>query len=57
MKLVLTRFARVMTELVNRSMAAGHFPLAFTEALITPVLKKYRLKVTNVLIIGLPPNL
>jgi len=48
MKLVTEEIALFLTELYNRSMSAGHFPVAFKEAFITPALKKPRLEVTNV---------
>jgi len=48
MKLVAEEIAPFLTELFNCSMSAGHFPVAFKEAFITPALKKPGLDVTNV---------
>jgi len=48
MKLVFEEIAPFLTELFNRSMSAGHFPVAFKDAFITPSLKKPGLDVTNV---------
>ena len=48
MKLVVEEIAPFLTELFNRSISAGHFPVAFKEAFITPALKKRGLDVTNV---------
>ena len=48
MKLVTEETAPFLTELLNRSMSAGHFPVAFKKAYSTPALKKPRLDVTDV---------
>jgi len=48
MKLVTEEIAPFLTELFNRSMSAGHFPVALKEAFITPALKKPGLDVANV---------
>ena len=40
MKQVAGEISPFLTELFNRSMLAGHFPAAFKEAFITPVIKK-----------------
>jgi len=48
MELVTEEIAPFLTELLNRSMSAGHFPVAFKEAFITPALKKSGIDVTNV---------
>ena len=40
LKQVATDIAPFLTELFNRSLAVGHFPLVFKEAFVTPVLKK-----------------
>jgi len=49
MKLVSEEIAPFLTKLFNRSMSAGHFPVAFKDAFITPALKKPGLDVV-------PPN-
>ena len=41
LKQVATDIAPFLTELFNRSLAVGHFPLVFKEAFVTPVLKKH----------------
>ena len=48
MKLVTEEIAPFLTELFNRFMSAGHFPVAFKEALITPAFKKPGLDVADV---------
>jgi len=39
MKMVAAELAPFLTELFNRSMSAGHFPVTFKEAFITPAIK------------------
>ena len=48
MKLLAEKIAPLLTEVFNRSMSAGHFPVAFKEAFITAALKNPGLDVTNV---------
>jgi len=46
--MVAEEIAPFLTGLFNRFMSAGHFPVAFKEAFITPAFKKPGLDVTNV---------
>jgi hypothetical protein len=48
LKQVIDLIAPYFTELFNRSLAAGHFPSAFKEAFITPIIKKTGLDSTDV---------
>ena len=48
LKQVVTDIAPFLTELFNRSLAAGRFPSAFKEAFVTPVIKKPNLDAAEV---------
>jgi len=48
MKAVAVELAPFLTTLFNRSMAAGHFPSSFKEAIITPAIKKPSLDAAEV---------
>jgi len=48
LKQVVTDIAPFLTELFNRSLAAGRFPSAFKEAFVTPVIKKPSLDAAEV---------
>ena len=47
LKQVATDIAPFLTELFNRSLAVGHFPLVFKEVFVMPVLKKPGLDTTE----------